>query len=77
MSKFYMSGDGRAASLDEPEFQSSAGGRAKKSYNKPQAHKDDYYELGEERDMGFDVRADFDGTGPRWSEMYGVAKNEQ
>ncbi|TXT15757.1 hypothetical protein VHUM_00260 [Vanrija humicola] len=27
--------------------------------------------------MGFDVRADFDGTGPRWSEMYGVAKNEQ
>ncbi|KAL7423410.1 hypothetical protein Q5752_000990 [Cryptotrichosporon argae] len=31
--------------------------------------RDPYYEHDEERDAGFDVRADFDGTGPRWSEM--------
>ncbi|KAL1413307.1 hypothetical protein Q8F55_001063 [Vanrija albida] len=74
MSKFYMSGDGRAASIDEPEYRAGGSGRPKRS-NKQQ--KDEYYELGEERDLGFDVRADFDGTGPRWSEMYGVAKNEQ
>jgi len=32
---------------------------------------DSYYEAGEARDEEFDVRADFDGTGPRWSEMHG------
>lgn len=29
-----------------------------------------------EYETGFDVRADFDGDGPRWSEMHGVAKQE-
>lgn len=35
-----------------------------------------YYEQGEERDETFDVRADFDGKGPRWSEMYGTGKGD-
>lgn len=33
-----------------------------------------YYD--EDKEQGFDVRADFDGAGPRWSEMHGVAKHE-
>jgi hypothetical protein len=35
-----------------------------------------YYDQGEDRDEGFDVRADFDGKGPRWSEMYGTGKGD-
>lgn len=35
-----------------------------------------YYEQGEDRDERFDVRADFDGKGPRWSEMYGTGKGD-
>lgn len=35
-----------------------------------------YYEQGEDRDETFDVRADFDGKGPRWSEMYGTGKGD-
>lgn len=35
-----------------------------------------YYEQGEDRDEGFDVRADFDGKGPRWSEMYGTGRGD-
>lgn len=31
-----------------------------------------YYEPGEDQDEPFDVRADFDGAGPRWSERYGA-----
>ncbi len=36
------------------------------------ARQESFYEPGEPRDEEFDVRADFDGTGPRWSELYGV-----
>lgn len=41
--------------------------------NRPQF---DYREEGYNRDQSFDLRADFDGNGPRWSEMYGAAKQE-
>ncbi|KAK4688985.1 hypothetical protein P7C73_g1123, partial [Tremellales sp. Uapishka_1] len=46
------------------------------AYSDPQPA--DFYEPGEERDEPFDVRADFDGDGPRWSEVYGSgAGNER
>jgi hypothetical protein len=35
-----------------------------------------YEDKSAQREQGFDVRADFDGEGPRWSEMYGVGKQE-
>lgn len=35
-----------------------------------------YYEQDEPADEAFDVRADFDGTGPRWSERYGTGKGD-
>lgn len=31
----------------------------------------DLYDDGEERDEPFDIRADFDGVGPKYSEVYG------
>ena len=31
---------------------------------------------GDDPDQAFDVRADFDGTGPRWSERYGTGKGD-
>ncbi|WWD18980.1 hypothetical protein CI109_103437 [Kwoniella shandongensis] len=40
-------------------------------YADHQPHNSLYYEQGEEEDEPFDVRADFDGTGPRWSDRYG------
>ncbi|WWC63214.1 uncharacterized protein I303_105814 [Kwoniella dejecticola CBS 10117] len=42
--------------------------------NNPAARNSQYYEPGEELDDGFDVRADFDGDGPRWSERKGARK---
>jgi hypothetical protein len=62
--------------------------RPQSQYNqRPQQYRDEYedddkplrqsyYEQGENRDEGFDVRADFDGKGPRWSEMYGTGKGD-
>jgi hypothetical protein len=35
-----------------------------------------YYDQDDEPDQAFDVRADFDGTGPRWSERYGTGKGD-
>ncbi|WVR07461.1 hypothetical protein IAU60_004502 [Kwoniella sp. DSM 27419] len=45
-------------------------------YSQPSAPYDppshsQYYEPGEDLDEPFDVRADFDGNGPRWSDKYG------
>ncbi|KAK8854871.1 hypothetical protein IAR55_003610 [Kwoniella newhampshirensis] len=41
-----------------------------------QPHNSLYYEPGDDTDEPFDVRADFDGTGPRWSDRYGQRQEE-
>lgn len=74
MSRYYTQND-RAAS---PEFEyadrhSNRAGYSSGAQLQP-LRQDSFDERG---DPGFDVRADFDGDGPRWSEMYGVAKQEQ
>lgn len=35
-----------------------------------------YFEQGEDQDAPFDVRADFDGQGPRWSDVYGTGTDK-
>jgi hypothetical protein len=49
-------------------------GYRQESFYTPYDAKPIYYESGEDRDEPFDVRADFDGDGPRYSERYGAGK---
>jgi hypothetical protein len=62
---------GRGKSAQQQSYSGSGygGGYSAGGYN-------DSYMQQDVRDQGFDVRADFDGDGPRWSEVYGVAKQE-
>lgn len=39
-------------------------------------HNSLYYESANDRDEPFDVRADFDGDGPRWSDRFGNGMKE-
>jgi len=73
MSKYYTQGAGAGRSHSpEDDFQDRPSVGSRQPLNR--GRNDYYYE--EPKEQGFDVRADFDGEGPRWSEMYGVAKNE-
>ena len=82
MSNYYTHGAGRAPSPEQFDYQDRFSGSKYPSASAPapapqsRPLKSDYYEMHEEREPSFDVRADFDGEGPRWSEMYGVAKQE-
>jgi hypothetical protein len=84
MSRYYTHGAGRPPSPDEVEFadrvgQSSfmGGGGRRGNANEMRPMRNGQYQAPtEQREPSFDVRADFDGAGPRWSEMYGVAKQE-
>ncbi|BEJ16747.1 hypothetical protein CspHIS471_0601480 [Cutaneotrichosporon sp. HIS471] len=83
MSRYYTQGAGRPASPDEVEFadrvgtSSFIGGPRRGNANEMRPMRHGEYEAPpEQRAPSFDIRADFDGSGPRWSEMYGVAKQE-
>lgn len=75
MSRFYTEGAGRASSPDpELEYDQSRGRYTDTSAMRPL--RNDYQPEPSYREPSFDVRADFDGLGPRWSETHGVAKHE-
>lgn len=81
MSRFYTDGPGRAASPDpELEYDHSRGRYTDSSAMRPlrsdYAGAADVEHAAAYREPSFDVRADFDGMGPRWSEMHGAAKHE-
>jgi hypothetical protein len=42
----------------------------------PSRPRSSYYDPTSPDDEPFDVRADFDGTGPRWSERYGQSQSQ-
>lgn len=84
MSRFYTHGAGRPESPNELDYADHVGSS---SFIRGAPRRGDHAELRpmrngqyeaptEQRAPSFDVRADFDGSGPRWSEMYGVAKQE-
>lgn len=83
MSRYYTHGAGRPGSPDEPDYSDhvggssfiGGGGRRGRGGDIP-LRNGQYEAPTEQRAPSFDVRADFDGAGPRWSEMYGVAKHE-
>lgn len=76
MSRFYTQGAGAEEHDlgDRPLPGASRQVRGNNTAHQPLHDRDDYHDGYEEQ--GFDIRADFDGHGPRWSEMHGVAKNE-
>lgn len=43
----------------------------------PSRPRSSYYDPTSPNDEPFDVRADFDGTGPRWSDRYGDQQQQQ
>ena len=44
-------------------------------YDPPRAPSALYHDDPEDQDEPFDVRADFDGDGPRWSDVYGLDRD--
>lgn len=85
MSRFYTHGAGRPTTPDEVEYADRVGTSSFIGEGGPRRGNDaelrpmrngQYQAPTEQREPSFDVRADFDGSGPRWSEMYGVAKQE-
>jgi hypothetical protein len=60
-----------------PEYQLDTRPQSSYQQQTPSRPRSSYYDPSSPNEEPFDVRADFDGTGPRWSDRYGQSLGHQ